>query len=83
MFGFQVLGIQMVTVVHFVEKYFALYLAVSATDDPLGEGVSRNDPDMDNIVSSLTDDLLLFRVMVSMLANWLRASFRRFRLRPL
>jgi hypothetical protein len=64
-------------------KLFVVYLAVSATDEPLGEGVSRNDPDIESMVSSLTDDLLLLRVIVSILANWLNASFRRFRFRPL
>ena len=38
--------------------------------DPRGEGVSRNDPDMDSIVSSLTEDLLLFSVIVSTPASW-------------
>jgi hypothetical protein len=33
--------------------------------EPRGEGVSRNEPDMESMVSSLTDDLLLFSVIGS------------------
>jgi hypothetical protein len=49
---------------------FVSGVAVDATKfDPRGEGVSRNEPDMDIMVSSLTDDLLLFSVNGSTPAN--------------
>ena len=57
--------------------------AASPAFDPRGEGVSRNEPDNDSMVSSLTDDLLLFSVSGSAPASWQIASFRRFRFRPL
>jgi hypothetical protein len=48
----------------FVSEVLAAAVASPALD-PRGEGVSRNDPDIESIVSSLTEDLLLFSVIVS------------------